>query len=1598
MPLIKEKKLLPGEEVEVRQHEEGLRGSWHAGIVIKAKKLHRSVEYKELLSEDRNSKLIETIRVRKIVEGWASGLGSNKKYRGCIRPLPPALVASDQKWTYGLCVDALYEDAWWEGVLLDSLEESEERAVFFPDEGDEHKIHIKNLRVTQDWDETEGIWSVRGHWVLADMRDTFERKGISIKEVWYHIRLKDDFLRRVGEWTIGEQCLWLKFVKEVSSERVSQSVRPLLAGINSYEKESKLTHNYEKAKDGSQAYYSRLCLDSIGSQNSAGAQDYKRAVVFCGAQGSNEAQDTILPIDTSGKARCKKSWNFSAGGPDLKGQMNCIERESFDDPVSRADLGSQADCIDGELSEAPASGADLMNLTECSRSIKESWEGLAGGIDRKGQSDLVDRELYKAPVNRVELKDQTDCIGRVFPKDPPSRADWKDQTECIHRVLSEAPVSAAVDSKDGSDCIDRVLCKSSANDGVLSDTPASGTVLEDLMDSVNDSNSSQALPGKCGSLALAAHRKSPQHRSLMRRSPPSWKPPAKGLTLNSEYCPLAALNYSPTLEKNEKKQARLKAKMHLLAVGWRFEFKPRNGKYDTRYVSPTGQNYYSLLQACVAWKNEQMVHGLIDRSYEHDVKAKQSRKRIFENDLDGVSASRPLKKMAVKGTRNLPLSSGRSPKRSGRLRSSLEVAKCEFNNSKFAERSLKNSKGLKQQVSRNQRVNEHGSKKRNVACKVVSVPEAVPRAKACGFQSECFSQEIIKRNVSTEGRKAKKSRQGPSVISGFSSRKLKLNSEELLESQKQKKGKTCRLLTKRKGKSVSGYRMQVLLSSPGKAKDLSSGPGKRTVRSVLSWMIENGMVAQNQKVFYWNRKDNCPQAEGWITCEGIMCICCKKVYSLTNFEAHAGSKLHRPSANLILEDGRSLLQCQMQVLDNNNRSKGRRTTSRERRKRKSPLFESDDICSICHVGGTLILCDHCPSSFHLECINMELVPEGNWYCPSCRCVLCGRSEFNGDGECFTEMTVLFCDQCECQYHVGCLYEKGMPKIDSCPEGNWFCSKKCSEIFAQLRNLVGRVNLVGADGLSWTLLRSREEDSEINDPSNVEVMAEHHSKLSVALTVMHECFVPIIEPRTKKDLIAEVIFNRGSDLNRLNFRGFYTMILERGDELISVATARIHGERVAEMPLIGTRVEYRRKGMCRLLVNELEKLLRSLGVEKLVLPAVSELKQTWQSAFGFQEMTPSERLKLLELSFVGFPDTTVLQKLLSEASLEQGAVPGETISANGVELLHLSLAGRHEGHEIEKGTDSENIEINACKIGSSYSEVAETVTPIRSLPYNIRTCPLWHSNAGEECLNDGTMEGTLLKVRRAGFSSAVKKNTKNQENATEAECHTVTPVEDELDDDSMVVVGTTRSNRLVRQVRWKVAYSYQRKELNPCLSDEPQSNDREIKPRKRRRVEDNILRVKNEGDAVIDDSCPVSSCHDSLISSQNKGVQFDSYVIRGPDEQFSAIGMTDSSAALNNCSPHFDRSLPVMGRPKFLESGPGYKIPCKVEYEGNVVGNSNCPNSDEQYRGYMGCLESFKYFYKRRRKQICAGNGLPGEIPSEGSLPGRSSILHSHTVC
>lgn len=57
------------------------------------------------------------------------------------------------------------------------------------------------------------------------------------------------------------------------------------------------------------------------------------------------------------------------------------------------------------------------------------------------------------------------------------------------------------------------------------------------------------------------------------------------------------------------------------------------------------------------------------------------------------------------------------------------------------------------------------------------------------------------------------------------------------------------------------------------------------------------------------------------------------------------------------------------------------------------------------------------------------------------------------------------------------------------------------------------------------------------------------------------------------------------------------------------------------------------------------MLNRIGVELLVLPAVPELMDTWQRAFGFQSLSSHQKRELTKLNLMAFPGTSLLHKFL-----------------------------------------------------------------------------------------------------------------------------------------------------------------------------------------------------------------------------------------------------------------------------------------------------------------------------------------------------------------
>lgn len=77
----------------------------------------------------------------------------------------------------------------------------------------------------------------------------------------------------------------------------------------------------------------------------------------------------------------------------------------------------------------------------------------------------------------------------------------------------------------------------------------------------------------------------------------------------------------------------------------------------------------------------------------------------------------------------------------------------------------------------------------------------------------------------------------------------------------------------------------------------------------------------------------------------------------------------------------------------------------------------------------------------------------------------------------------------------------------------------------MRSHVGVANFF-ENGLSWTLLRCNHEEQKVHSAQRIALMADCNTKLAVALTLMEECFVPMVDPRTGIDMIPHVMYNRG----------------------------------------------------------------------------------------------------------------------------------------------------------------------------------------------------------------------------------------------------------------------------------------------------------------------------------------------------------------------------------------------------------------------------------------------------------------------------------------
>lgn len=670
-----------------------------------------------------------------------------------------------------------------------------------------------------------------------------------------------------------------------------------------------------------------------------------------------------------------------------------------------------------------------------------------------------------------------------------------------------------------------------------------------------------------------------------------------------QYCPAAVVYCCMhggvgRSKNNDSKgsEMRLKARNHLLALNWKLWYAQKGGyKQEIRYTSPNQKTFYSLRTACRSLIDEQCSQNLtlnLNANPAVNLHAKAESESMDFGDLGQEENHARHAKRACRfdeGSQNL----------THNLRANLEE-KSVMVTPQTSQSSSDDALHSRKRRKKNTEVNLH----------------AKAEAESMDF-GNLGQEDDNARRAKPGRRRGKEKRKG--IANSMTSR------------DDQKKSAVKHTHVRISGKQE---RQKVL--------PRFSVCNPRAV--VLSKLIENNVVFPGAKVCYGGKKGRVPLAKGSITNGGIKCNCCNEVFTLTGFEVHAGSKNHRPAANIFLEDGRSLVDCLRHMVSTDNTAivKGS-----NRMKSNSHQFETYDMCVVCLDGGELICCDHCPCMYHSSCLGLKDIPYGDWFCPLCCCAICGDGKFkqrtlhsvdDDDG------LVRTCDQCEHKFHTGCT-RKSKRELKVKSQNKWFCSDRCEHVFSSLHELIGKPFSISENNLNWRLLKSLESDhQDVSNSTDGKFLKELQRKLHGAVEVMHECFEPAKEPLTGRDLIEDVIFNRRSELKHLNYVGFYTVVLEKKRKIISAATVRVY-EKVAEIPFVATMFKYRRNGMCRLLMAELEKQLIALGVERLVLPSAPSVLNAWTTKFGFSKMTASERLNYLNYTFLDFQGTIMCQKFL-----------------------------------------------------------------------------------------------------------------------------------------------------------------------------------------------------------------------------------------------------------------------------------------------------------------------------------------------------------------
>ncbi|KAI3689761.1 hypothetical protein L2E82_47728 [Cichorium intybus] len=405
----------------------------------------------------------------------------------------------------------------------------------------------------------------------------------------------------------------------------------------------------------------------------------------------------------------------------------------------------------------------------------------------------------------------------------------------------------------------------------------------------------------------------------------------------------------------------------------------------------------------------------------------------------------------------------------------------------------------------------------------------------------------------------------------------------------------------RRNGGTSSSKSQRISTRRSKRLEISNPKETQKSATILSWLVDSKIVPENATIYNTGTTSQDGFKKGTIESNGILCTCCRSFFTVPGFQMHTGGRIFDNPYDAIGVDGiqgdgsiTPLSQCMESALKNRDEPEHHEIKYVTTKGSDGDIY--DDVCILCADGGNLICCEQCNSTFHVKCLGMQVVPDEPYYCSYCACKLCGKPVTKRDSSWLT------CSLCEKHYHAKCSNESLTIDVNCFPRA--FCEKSCRNIHEKLESKLG-VKRELEDDLSWTLLHrfNRECGSyEVGASKRLEC----YSKLAVAFRLLTACFEPIRDRHTRINMIRNVVYNCGSDYQRINFRRFFTGILEKSDEIIAVASIRT-----------------------------------------LVIPSSSETISVWNEKYGFNLLKEETKKELMKLNMLMFHDCLRMQKTIPE---------------------------------------------------------------------------------------------------------------------------------------------------------------------------------------------------------------------------------------------------------------------------------------------------------------------------------------------------------------